>query len=85
MAQLNYVDKTSQDVTIKFGGMNAGTVLVFVNHASGKPISSPAFALSGSGKIDIPIFPTLPTGQYHLLARWAGQNVAQTVPFYINN
>jgi hypothetical protein len=85
MAHLQYLSKTKQNVKADYADMNAGTVMVFVNDVSGKPVSSPAFALSGTGTIDVPIWPTLPTGQYYLLARAGGQNVARTVPFYVNN
>ena len=85
MAHLQFLSKTKQNVNIDYADMHAGTVMVFVNQLNGKPVSSPAFALSGTGAINVPIWPTLPTGQYYLLARYGGQNVAHTVPFYVNN
>jgi hypothetical protein len=85
MGLLNYVSQTKQDVSVNFAEMDAGTVVVFVNQVSGKPIASPAFAVDGKGAIDIPIAADLPTGQYYLLARNANKYVAQTVMFYIQN
>jgi hypothetical protein len=85
MPALNYVSNDSQNVSVNYTDMPAGTDAVFVNQVSGKQTPSQSGALSkgGSGSAQIPIS-GVSSGQYYLLAQNSGQSLAQTVMFYIS-
>jgi hypothetical protein len=85
MPALNYVSNDSQNVSVNYSDMPAGTDAVFVNQVSGAKMPSQSGALSkgGSGSAQIPIS-GISSGQYYLQAQNSGQSIAQTVMFYIN-
>ncbi len=85
MPTLDYVSNDSQNVSVTYSDMPAGTNAVFVNQVSGQQTPSPSDALSegGSGSAQIPIS-GVTSGQYYLQAQNSGQSLAQTVMFYIN-
>ena len=85
MPALNYVSHDSQNVSVTYSDMPAGTDVVWVNQVSGakSPSQSGALRNGGSGSAQIPIS-GVSSGQYYLQAQNSGQSIAQTVMFYIS-
>jgi hypothetical protein len=84
MPRLTYVSQTANSISVTYADMPASAKLVFVNDTSGSQTPSQGNALTGgSGSADVAIA-GLSGGKYHLLAQSDGQNIAQTVPFYLS-
>ena len=85
MPTLDYVRNDSQNVSVTYTDMPAGTNAVFVNQVSGQQTPSQSGALSkgGGGSAQIPIS-GLALGEYYLQAQNSGRSIARTVMFYIN-
>ena len=84
MPRLIYVSQTANSVSVTFDEMPANAQVVFVNDTTGAktPAQGNALAAGGNGSADIAI-PSLPGGKYHLQAQSGGQNIANTVAFYL--
>lgn len=78
MPRLTYVSQTANSISVTYADMPASAKLVFVNDTSGSQTPSQGNALT-----DVAIA-GLSGGKYHLLAQSDGQNIAQTVPFYLS-
>jgi hypothetical protein len=79
--RINYVSQAAGNVTVEYFNMPSGARFVLVNVTSGEKTGSPANA-AGSGTISMAT--TAPSGQYYVQAdSSSGEELAQTVPFYI--
>jgi hypothetical protein len=84
--RLNYTGQTDTAVNADYIDMPTGSGVVLVNKISGKQSESVLLVSGSSGSVSVPIRRSTPAGEYYLAAAdESGNEIAQTVAFYINN
>ncbi len=85
--RLDYTGQTKTQINADYADMPGGAQITLVNKTSGAAAQGGMVLDSGgSGTVGIAVDPSTPGGQYILLAQdAAGEELAQTVAFYISN